>query len=109
MTLRRYAPIAKSRGTVIPPAVRLEVYARDGYRCVCERAGFPEDVVAACAQVPGIELDHVRAGGTGIKSRSTPDNLVILAPVAHRWKTLNGRRARPLLLEYLASVEGNLT
>lgn len=99
--LRRYTPLNPSRGTQWPPDVREAIKARDGNRCVCARAGFPPDVIAACPGGP-VELDHVRAGGTGIKSRSTLDNGVCLSNLCHRWKTLNGRVARPILLDYIA-------
>jgi hypothetical protein len=101
--LRRYAPIAPSRGTVIPTAERRAVEERDRY-CVCERAGFPPEVVAACSG--DLQPDHVRAShGMGMKSRSTRDNLVLLSASSHRWKTEHGREARPLLLAYLEQVE----
>lgn len=102
MTLRRYAPIAPSRGTVIRPDIRQLVASRDGY-CVCDRAGFPTEVQARCAG--SSELDHVRGSGAlGLKSASTPDNLVVLSAWCHRWKTEHGRQARPLLLAYLERV-----
>lgn len=95
----------RSRGTVIPPKTRLEVLERDGFHCVCLRAGFPDDVVDACCRsAQRLELDHVRVGGMGMKSRSTPDNLVTLSSVAHQWKTEHGRTARPLLLAYLERI-----
>jgi 5-methylcytosine-specific restriction endonuclease McrA len=94
MTLRRYAPIAPSRGTVIPTEIRLAVLSRDN-GCVGFRR-LPGD----CAG--GLELDHVRAShGIGMKSRTEPDNLVSLCGSHHRWKTANGRAARPVLLRYL--------
>ena len=95
--LRRYAPIAKSSGTRIPPELRITVLERDR-GCV----GF--------GRLPGecqgaLELDHVRAsGGMGMKSPSTPDNLATLSGNCHRWKTANGRLARPLLIRYLEGV-----
>lgn len=53
----------------------------------------------------GLELDHVRAsGGMGMKSRTEPDNLVSLCGAHHRYKTANGRTARPILLAYLEGV-----
>jgi len=54
-----------------------------------------------------IEIDHVRAsGGLGLRSSSSKDNLVSLCRHHHRAKTEYGRVWRPLLLEYLARVEG---
>jgi len=40
----------------------------------------------------------------GMKSPSTEDNLVVLCGAHHRWKTENGREARPLLLAYLEAL-----
>lgn len=98
MTLRRYAPIAPSAGTVIPTMLRIEVYERDGY-CVGRQVGFP----TVCSG--RLELDHVRAShGVGMKSETTLGNLVALCGTCHRWKTSNGRTARPLLLAYLERV-----
>ncbi len=94
MTLRRYAPMKPSRGTTIPPALRIEVLNRD-QGC----AGF--------GRLPGpcgspLELDHVRAShGIGMKSETTAANLVTLCGEHHRWKTSNGREARPILIAYL--------
>ena len=97
MTLRRYAPLKQSRGTVIPPRMKLDVFERDA-GCV----GFGR-LPGDCAG--GLEPDHVRAShGTGMKSRTEPDNLVALCGSHHRWKTENGREARPLLLAYLEEV-----
>lgn len=98
MTLRRYAPIPKSRGTTIPAEVRRAVHERD-LGCVGARLGWPCHV-----DKRGIELDHVRAShGVGMKSPSTVDNLVALCNDCHRWKTEHGREARPLLVAYLES------
>jgi 5-methylcytosine-specific restriction endonuclease McrA len=98
MTLRRYAPIAKSRGTVIPPLLRLEVYQRDD-GCVGAFLGWPGPHTSS------LELDHVRAsGGMGMKSRTEADNLVSLCGACHRWKTDHGREARPQLLAYLEGM-----
>ena len=86
-----------SRGTVIPADVRLAVLHRD-QGCV----GFGR-FPGPCAG--GLEIDHVRAsGGLGMKSPSTFQNLVALCGSCHRWKTSNGRTARPILLDYLARV-----
>lgn len=94
----------KSRGTVIPPEVRKAVLVRDGWRCVCRAADFPDAVIAACPGLP-VEEDHVRSSNAlGKKSRSTEDNLVCLSAPCHRWKTENGRTARPLLIAYLERV-----
>jgi 5-methylcytosine-specific restriction endonuclease McrA len=75
--------------------VRAQVRARDR-DCVFGRLGIPHDCFGQ------LELDHVRAsGGLGLRSRSTRDNLVLLCPVAHRMKTLEGRRWRPVLLAWI--------
>jgi 5-methylcytosine-specific restriction endonuclease McrA len=95
--VRRYAKAKPSRGTVIPAKVRLDVLLRDN-GCV-GRERLPGDCEGA------IELDHVRAsGGMGMKSPTTPDNLVSLCGSHHRFKTEHGREARPLLLAYLEGV-----
>jgi 5-methylcytosine-specific restriction endonuclease McrA len=95
MTLRRYAPMKSSRGTVIPGDVRVVVLTRD-QGCVGPRVGMPGDCGGS------LELDHVRAShGMGMKSSTEPGNLVALCGSHHRWKTSNGRAARPILLAYL--------
>ncbi len=97
--MRRYAPMKGSRGTVIPPEVRVIVKERDKHECVAPWAGLEGSCFG------GLEMDHVRAsGGISMKSRSTPDNLVLLCAVHHRWKTNHGKAARPLLLAYLERV-----
>lgn len=101
--IRRYTPLRartrmrRSRGTVIPPAVRRHVRVRDA-GCIGPRIGMPGECFGA------IELDHVRASGAlGKKSRSTPDNLVSLCSLKHhRLKTERGREWRPRLLDYIA-------
>lgn len=95
MTLRRYAPLKPSRGTVIPPRLRIEVLTADG-GCVGRIIGMPGECFGA------LELDHVRAsGGIGMKSRTTLDNLASLCSTHHREKTNNGRKWRPVLIAYL--------
>lgn len=95
--MRRYAPPKPSRGTVIPYDMRLRVLTRDN-GCV----GFGRFPVACAGP---LELDHVRAsGGMGMKSRTEDDNLVSLCGNCHRYKTSFGRQARPILLDYLASL-----
>jgi 5-methylcytosine-specific restriction endonuclease McrA len=101
--LRRY-PFRRPRGDArthgpVPPAVRAQVKERDRV-CVFSRLGIPHDCFGP------LELDHVRAsGGLGLRSRSTPDNLVLLCPAAHRLKTLEGRRWRPVLLAWIERAE----
>lgn len=97
--MRRYAPLAPSKGTVIPPDMRLRVLQRDS-GCVGFRL-LPGDCVG------GLELDHVRAShGMGMKSETTDANLVALCGYHHRYKTANGKVARALLLDYLERAEG---
>ena len=97
--LRRY-PTRHRRGDPrppdpVPPDVRAQVRARDR-GCVFTQVGIPHDCFGQ------LELDHVRAsGGLGLRSRSTADNLVVLCPSAHRLKTLEGRRWRPVLLAWI--------
>jgi hypothetical protein len=81
--------------------LRIAILERDA-GCVAERAGFPNPHRHGFP----LELDHVRASGAlGRKSRTTADNLVVLCRDHHRWKTDNGRTARPLLLKYLERFE----
>lgn len=101
MTLRRYKPL-----TAKPPAdpdyrrVKAYVRARDR-ECVGRVVGFP----TRCFGYP--EMDHVRASGAlGKKSRTSEDNCVLLCSECHRFKTLNGKLARPALIAYLERVEG---
>lgn len=102
MTLRRYAPLKASRGTVIPTDVRDEVRAADG-GCVGPRVGMP----GPCSGP--IDLDHVRAShGMGMKSPTVRGNLVSLCRlVHHRLKTDHGRVWRPHLLTYIAQRDGS--
>lgn len=96
--LRRRTPLKPSRGTTIPASLRLQVHLRDN-GCVGQRLGWPGPHTSA------LELDHVRASGAiGMKSATTADNLVALCGECHRWKTLNGRVARPELVAYLTAV-----
>ena len=83
----------------IPSIVREHVRARDR-GCVFGRLGIAHDCFG------GLEIDHVRAsGGLGIRSRGTPDNLVLLCPTAHLEKTLHRRRWRPVLLAWIDRAE----
>ena len=89
--IRRYAPMKPSRGTTWPPEVRAAAYALH-HGCLGLRVGMP---LLCSGQV---ELDHIRAGGTGLKSRSTLDNAAPLCSTHHRVKTEAGRLWRPLLI-----------
>lgn len=106
--MRRYSPIAKSRGTTWPPEVKAEITRLDGHRCVCERAMFPPEVVARCGG--SLETDHVRAShGVGMKSESTVANGATLSAFCHAWKTDHGKVARPLLLDWIERRTGGCT
>lgn len=96
--MRRYAPIAPSKGTVIPNPMRLRVLQRDA-RAVGGCIGFAL-LNGSCAG--GLELDHVRAShGVGMKSVTCDCNLVSLCGAHHRFKTEHGREVRPVLIVYL--------
>lgn len=96
MTLRRYQPLKPSRGTVIPPKLRIEVFEADR-GCVGPRVGMPGECFGA------LEIDHVRAsGGIGMKSETSLHNLVALCSTHHREKTNNGKTWRPKLIEQIA-------
>lgn len=96
MTLRRYARLRDSRGTVIPASLRRAVLSRDVF-CVGYRVGMPGECFG------GLELDHIAGSGAlGKKSPTVETNLVALCSAHHREKTLNGRQWRPVLLEYVA-------
>lgn len=99
MTLRRYAPMKASAGTRWPTEVREHV-AEHQRQCLGPLAGMPGD----CAGVP--ELDHVRAGGTGMKSKSIATNGASLCSWHHRLKTNQGKTYRPRLLSVIARLHG---
>lgn len=99
MTLRRYSELKASAGTQIPARLRIAVLERDR-GCVGPVVGMPGDCFGA------LELDHVRAsGGIGLKSPTEASNLVTACSTHHRTKTENGRHWRPVLLDYIASLE----
>ena len=96
--MRRYAPIAKSRGTVWPTEVRAHVHTHQS-KCVGPLAGMP----GACDS--GDELDHVRAsGGIGMKSKSIATNGARLCNWHHRLKTEAGKTWRPRLIDVIHSL-----
>jgi hypothetical protein len=103
--LRRY-PLRRRRPAdyrwidPVPSTVRSLVWERDR-SCVFAQLGIAHD----CYGRP--EIDHVRAsGGLGLRSPSTPDNLVLLCPSAHFEKTLHGRLWRPVLLAWIERASG---
>jgi 5-methylcytosine-specific restriction endonuclease McrA len=99
--MRRNVPLKPSRGTTWPVDESNAIYARDRGRCVGPAAGFAGDCYGQ------LERDHVRAShGIGMKSESVRQNGVLLCSVHHAWKTVHGREARPMLLDYLARFYG---
>jgi hypothetical protein len=88
-----------SLGTRIPTPMRLRVLHRD-QRVTGGCVGFGR-FPTECAGP--LECDHVRASGAiGMKSTTCDCNLVALCGTCHRYKTENGKVARPILLNYLA-------
>ena len=99
VTLRRFAPMKPSAGTRWPAEVRAHIHEHQ-HQCLGPLAGMPGD----CAGYA--ELDHVRAGGTGIKSSSVATNGARLCSWHHRLKTNQGRTYRPRLLSVIARLHG---
>jgi 5-methylcytosine-specific restriction endonuclease McrA len=96
---RRWSRPARPWQDPIPPEVRAYVRERDE-GCVFARLAIPHECFGQ------LELDHVRSsGGLGLRSPSTPDNLVVLCPAAHFAKTLDGRPWRPVLVEWIERAE----
>ena len=88
---------------------RRHVWNRDRY-CVAQRAlniaSEQRDIPTVCDGP--LSYDHVRAsGGLGMKSPTHRTNGVILCLHHHRLKTEYGKTWRPILLAYLARVEGS--
>ena len=98
MTLRRYAPLKPSRGTVWPPEVKAHV--RSHYAgCLGPLAGMKGECLGQ------IELDHVRAsGGTGMKSKSVAVNAAQLCSWHHRLRTEHGKEWRPRLITVINTL-----
>jgi hypothetical protein len=103
VTLRRYTAL-----TYVPQAsliaerrqFRMLVLERDNYQCVGKLLGFPGECFGA------LEADHIRASGAlSVKSVSHPDNGASLCSLHHRWKTVNGREARPKLVAYVERLK----
>jgi hypothetical protein len=98
VSLRRYAPIAPSRGTVWPSEVR-EHIAEHQPPCIGPLAGMPGDCSGSS------EDDHVRAGhGTGLKSKSIATNGARLCGWHHRLKTEHGTIWRPRLISIIRAL-----
>jgi hypothetical protein len=101
----RHSPLRRRRSVnhrwtdPVQPEVRAYVKERDR-GCVFAQLGVPHDCFGP------LELDHVRAsGGLGLRSTSTPDNLVLLCSSAHFAKTLHGRIWRPILIGWIEHAE----
>lgn len=93
--MRRSTGLKPSQGTQWPPEVRAAAWDRD-HGCIGPRVGMPDVCLGST------ELDHVRAsGGMGMKSRSELDNAATLCHRHHFIKTNDGRRWRPVLLEWI--------
>ena len=98
MTLRRYAPLKASRGTLWPPLVREHV-ATHQPACIGPLAGMLGDCAGSS------ELDHVRAShGTGMKSDSIATNAARLCSAHHRVRTENGKTWRPRLIAVIPGL-----
>lgn len=97
MLRRRMPLVAKRLPDPWPKDVTEAIRERDGNRCVGPVVGFP---VERCIGSP--QRDHIRASGAlSMKSESTVANGVLLCAACHQWKTLNGRLARPVLIDYV--------
>lgn len=93
--MRRRTELRSTRGTTWPPEVRQAAWDRD-HGCIGPRAGMPDLCLGTT------ELDHVRAsGGMSMKSRSTLDNAAHLCARHHDMKTRDGKKWRPVLLEWI--------
>jgi hypothetical protein len=98
MTLRRYAPLKQSRGTVWPADVREHIATHQPY-CIGPLAGMPGECVGAS------ELDHIRAShGTGMKSDSIATNGARLCSWHHYLKGQAGKIWRPRLITVVRSL-----
>lgn len=86
-----------SAGTRWPPEVREHV-ATHQPPCIGNLAGMPGECMG------GSELDHVRAGGTGMKSESIAVNAARLCAWHHSLKTREGRTYRPRLLAVIGRL-----
>jgi hypothetical protein len=89
--------LAPSQGTTWHPSVREHV-ATHQPPCIGSQAGMPGDCLG------GSELDHVRAGGMGMKSPSVATNAARLCGWHHSLKTREGRTWRPRLLAVIARL-----
>lgn len=98
MSLRRYAPLKPSKGTVWPPEVRAHVLSHWA-GCFGPLTGMRGECYGS------LELDHVRAShGTGMKSASIATNASLLCPQHHRTKTEHGKEWRPRLITVIDTL-----
>jgi 5-methylcytosine-specific restriction endonuclease McrA len=74
-TPTRREPVEIAERTALTPARRARILARDGHMC-----RYP-----GCAQLLGLEVDHIVALGLG--GRDSDDNLETLCRVHHQQKT----------------------
>jgi len=101
VTLRRYTPLAPSRGTTWPLEVRAHV-AEHQPLCLGPHAGMPGDCAGRT------ELDHVRAShGINMKSKSIATNAAQLCSWHHRLKTEHAKTWRPRLLTVIRTLYGD--
>lgn len=96
--MRRTA-LKPSSGTRWPTAVR-EHIASHQPPCVGPLLGMP----GYCSG--GGEIDHVRTGGTGLKSKSVATNGIRACSWHHRVKTEHGKEWRPKFLQLIARLHG---
>ncbi len=96
--MKRTAIRRKPHRDPVTLAMHAYVMQRDG-GCVAPRL----DMEGECEG--RVELDHILNGGTGKRGPSTALNLVALCSAHHRAKTDNARAWRPLLIEYVCTVE----
>ena len=97
--MRRTSGLRPSTGTRWPREVRAHVYSHQP-PCIGDLAGMPGDCMGES------ELDHVRAGGTGMKSKSIAVNAARLCAWHHNLKTREGKTWRPRLLTVIAQRHG---
>jgi hypothetical protein len=93
-------PRPKRRGHADPVTPELHDYiiARD-HGCIGARL----DMEGPCDGP--LQIDHILNGGIGKRGPSIPLNLVALCQKHHMAKTDHARAWRPLLVEYVCSVE----
>lgn len=97
MSLRRRSGLKPSLGTTWPTKVRAHV-AEHQPPCIGPQAGMPGDCMGES------ELDHVRTGGTGMKSESIAVNAARLCAWHHSLKTREGRTYRPRLIAVIGRL-----